>query len=62
MYIIRRDRLGKRSFKTYDGWVQVTKDTALDLADAMRFTKGERECFKLGEGEEFVWFGCYNKE
>ena len=60
MYVVRRTLPHDSvSFKTYDGWVKVEKDVALDLSDVQRFTKGEAARNVLPTYQEWVWFGCY---
>ena len=62
MYIIRKDLPnGHRSFKTHDGWVQVKDNEALDLSDAILFTKREAIPSNLRTHESFVWYGSYAK-
>ena len=60
MYAIRKTLPnGSIGFKTFEGWVRVQKDIALDLSDVMRFTSGEAKATNLSKHEQFVWFGCY---
>ena len=62
MYAIRKTLPnGGCGFKTFEGWVRVQKDVALDLSDVMRFTAGEAKATNLRRDEEFVWFGCYKR-
>ena len=62
MYVVRKTLPnGSRGFKTFEGWVQVRKDIALDLSDVMRFTVGEAKDYNLSKHEEFVWFGCFKE-
>ena len=62
MYAIRKTLPnGSIGFKTFEGWVQVKQDIALDLNDVMRFTCGEARATNLRRHEEFVWFGCYKR-
>lgn len=60
MYIIRKQLPHGLAFLTYGGW-DVFTNTPLELDDAIRFTKREKEMIILPNGEEFVHFGCYKE-
>ena len=59
MYIIKRTTDESVAFRTYDGWNYLSDDVALELDDAMRFTKGEAIDSNLRAYEEWVWYGSY---
>jgi len=63
MYIVRKTMPSGIAFKTFDGWVYRNKmaTEALDLNGVQRFTAGEAQKIELPKGQEFIWFGCYER-